>query len=277
MTLRHEGRDVRATYTLFPEGLGENLTLFSAPEAVTVEGFTGSDLLRFGGIERAPAASPSVFTGRLPGADLIVGDDPYGSVGERVASDADLEALLASLRPVDGDGWRAFVATAAEPADEDTTVAPTIDDLTIAERAGAGLTDGSGGAGGEAGPGRRLLEQAGQAEADVVAVVAGGDLEADREAAGGEPGRDRDRRVPAEVGQHGERRGHGPVDLDPGDLGRRRALGGEGGHGGGGREHHVDLGEQRGGVELELAPGAAASGPPCGWWRTRRRRATSRE
>ncbi len=129
VSLRHETRDVWATYTLAPAGLGGDVATLSVPEPAQVAGFGGSDLLRYGGIEEAPDASNSVFAGRLPGADLVVGDDPHGRVGDRYPTDADLELLLASLRPVDAEGWRRFVATAAEPADEASVIAPTVADL----------------------------------------------------------------------------------------------------------------------------------------------------
>ena len=79
---------------------------------------------------------------------------------------------------------------------------------------------------------------------------------------GGQPGRHRAGRVPAQVGQHGERHAHGPGLHGPearhqvltGDGGRRRTLGGEGGDGSGGGEQHVDLVEQRRHIGLELEP-----------------------
>src|SRR3546814_1153744 len=79
---------------------------------------------------------------------------------------------------------------------------------------------------------------------DLVPVAGGGDLQTDRLPLAGEAGGHRDRRVPAQVGEHRERRGHGAT--------RRWPLGCEGGHGGGGREEHVHLLEEGRCVEGQL-------------------------
>ena len=55
-------------------------------------------------------------------------------------------------------------------------------------------------------------------------------MQADGQAVGRQPGRDRDRRVPAQVGEHRERRGHRALDELAVDLAARRSFGGEGGH-----------------------------------------------
>ena len=64
-------------------------------------------------------------------------------------------------------------------------------------------------------PGLGLFPGAGQPQRDLVVVAAGDDLEADGEAVGGEPRGHRHRRVPAQVGQHGERRGQGAGAASP--------------------------------------------------------------
>ena len=68
---------------------------------------------------------------------------------------------------------------------------------------------GSGRGGGETGPGRVCSRMRARRSGDLVAMAAGDDLQPDGQAVGGQAGRHRDGRVPAEVGQHRERRGHG--------------------------------------------------------------------
>ena len=96
-----------------------------------------------------------------------------------------------------------------------------------------------------------MFEDAGEAQALIVAVAGGGDHQPDREAIGGQPGGHGDRGQVGHVGEHCEQRSAPGVTALAGDLGGHRALGGERCTRVGRGEQHVHVFEQIGDLQLQ--------------------------
>jgi len=122
--------DRTMAYTLSPEGYVAGFIFAGSPTQVEVTGQRlPLDRIRTDLIPVDPTASPG-YIGRWPGADVVLGEASEPSTGP--VTDADVQSLIASLRPATGDDWRAFLDTATGNVEDDART-DRLSDLIVYE------------------------------------------------------------------------------------------------------------------------------------------------